>query len=355
MATVFIPPHRLSFYKRTTIPKTLRHFFGGRLEYWRSLSTDDKDMARLKSAQWEARARRVFVTLKLRGKTMTKDEVDDLISRWMETRLDEFEGYRATCGPVSDEYRESQMDGLSIELEATEESLIGCDYRKVEKEADELLTAGGLPLLDHAGAEFGRLCRRLLLGKQEVIRIETDRWDGIYHNLTTQLTARTPAPRTPPTAAGKMFSEVARLYCKENPRAVRSEVQMQSELERFVTALGGDKPVNTITKAVVRTYKESMLQERKLSQATCVKHLAHLSGLFRWSVNQGFISENPVTGLTPNKRNAKKGSLQRLPFTDEELLKVFSSTEFKAQRESNPERYWMTLICLFQVCRREEA
>ena len=56
MATFFIPAHRLSFYNRTTIPKQLRHFFGARLEYWRSLSIDDKDIARLRSAQWEARA-----------------------------------------------------------------------------------------------------------------------------------------------------------------------------------------------------------------------------------------------------------------------------------------------------------
>ncbi len=85
MAMLFIPAHRLFFYQRTTIPKPLRHFFGGRVEYWQCLRTTDNDEARLKSAQWEARVRRVFVTLKMRGKAMTKYEVNDLISRWIET------------------------------------------------------------------------------------------------------------------------------------------------------------------------------------------------------------------------------------------------------------------------------
>ena len=192
MSTIFVPPRRQSFYHRTTIPKGLRPFFEGRLEYWRSLHTTDNDEARLKSAQWEARIRRVFVTLKRRGKTMTIAEIDTLIARWIDTTLDEAEDYRATCGPVSDTYRESQLEGIAIEFEATEEALIGCDYRKIEKEADELLTAADLTLLDHNGVEFGRLCRRLLLGKQEVLCIEADRWDGIYQNQKRH------APRIPP-------------------------------------------------------------------------------------------------------------------------------------------------------------
>ena len=98
-----------------------------------------------------------------------------------------------------------------------------------------------------------------------------------------------------------------------------------------------------------------MLQDRKLTQATCVKHLSHLSGLFKWSMNQGFIKENPVTGLAPNKRHARMGALKRRPYTDAELLTVFGSKKFMAQRDAHPERFWICLICLFEVCRREEA
>ena len=113
MATFFLPHHRRFFYHRTTIPKALRHFFGSRLEYWRCLHTSDKDEARLKSAMWESRVRRVFVTLKLRGKTMTVDQIEELITRWIDTTLEEAEDFRATSGPVSDNYRESQLNFLT--------------------------------------------------------------------------------------------------------------------------------------------------------------------------------------------------------------------------------------------------
>jgi integrase len=88
-----------------------------------------------------------------------------------------------------------------------------------------------------------------------------------------------------------------------------------------------------------------------------VKHLSSLSTVFKWAEAQGFVDEgvNPVRGLIPNKRQAKKTAAKRRPFTDAELLMVFGSTDFKSQRETRPERYWIPLICLLGACRREEA
>lgn len=122
-------------------------------------------------------------------------------------------------------------------------------------------------------------------------------------------------------------------------------------------AVGGDRPIGTITKADCRNYKEHMLQVRKLTLATVIKHLSSLSGLFKWSEAQGFIPDgsNPVRGLAPNKRQAKKQASQRRPFTDAELLTVFGSKVFMKQRNTNAANYWLPLICLFSACRREEA
>jgi integrase len=85
--------------------------------------------------------------------------------------------------------------------------------------------------------------------------------------------------------------------------------------------------------------------------------LSNLLSIFKWSEAQGFIPENsnPVRGLSPNKKAAKKAAQERRPFTDEELLKVFGSSEFRKQKDTNPARYWLPLICLWEVTRREEA
>lgn len=135
---------------------------------------------------------------------------------------------------------------------------MSCNYRKVEREADALLKAAGLPTLDHAGAEFEKLCRRLLKAKIEYARIETDKWEG------------------------------------------RDSYQ---------------RPARGA-----------------------------------WCERQGYIPDesNPVKGLAPAKKQARKLAAPPRPFTDEELMKVFGSSDFKKQREKHPERYWLSLICCFR-------
>ena len=34
---------------------------------------------------------------------------------------------------------------------------------------------------------------------------------------------------------------------------------------------------------------------------------------------------------------------------------MFGSEDFKRQASKHPERFWLSLICLFEICRREEA
>lgn len=358
MSTTFHHPKRKTFYHRSHIPLKLRQHFKGRVEFWRSLKTTDKDEAALRAAQWDARIRKVFLKLKREGQRMTQDEIDALVDYWLDNELGYAEDCRSLAGPMSDAARESQLDGLDIMHEQAYESLLGNDHRRIKKDADELLKAAGLPALDHAGAEFGRLCRRLLQARIEYTRIEANRWNGnepykrVNHGAS-QVTAQLAVPTV---KLSLLFSEVVELYSKENARAPRTDSQVRAEFEKFLTAIGGDRPNGTISKEQTRAYKESILHTRKLTLSTCVKHLSNLSVLFKWAEAQGFIPENsnPCRGLAPSKKQAKKQATKRSPFTDEELLTVFSSPEFLKQKDTNPARYWLPLLCLFSAARREE-
>jgi integrase len=362
MSTVFLHPKRKTFYHRSIVPRRLQPYFKGREQVWRSLKTADRDEATIKSAQWTARIQRLFLTLKKQGDRMTNEQRDALVAHWLEVELDEAEDARTLAGPVSDDYREGVWHVLSDLSDKAHEDLVTNNWKTIEREADALMKSAGLPV-DHEGADFGRLCRRLLLAKQEYLHIESERWEGKYKTraiVAGNGSVNGSAPVSAPVKAAtpsKPFTEVVKLYFQENTRAKRTDSQVKAELERFVETVGGDKPIAAITKADCRTYKEHMLQVRKLTLATVIKHLSSLSGLFKWSEAQGFISDgsNPVKGLAPNKRQAKKQASPRRPFTDDELLTVFGSNGFTAQRSTHPERYWLTLICLFQVCRREEA
>ena len=65
--------------------------------------------------------------------------------------------------------------------EQAHDDLLSNNFSRIEKTADELLKSARLPAMDHASADFGRLCRRLLLATQEYNADEKDRWQGTYN------------------------------------------------------------------------------------------------------------------------------------------------------------------------------
>ena len=370
MSTVFLHPTRKTFYRRVQIPQKIRKHFHGRVEVWRSLKTADKDQAEVRAAQFDAQTRRLFLTLKKSGERLTKDQIEALVHHWLETEIDYLDDCLAMGGPVNDYQREGEHLVYSDLFDEVSEALIGRDFRKVEKEADALLASAGLPPLDHESAEFGRLCRRLLETKLEYLKLADARVDGDYGtrpqsqwqtafpaSIAARLAPMSAAAASP--ATGPTFREVVVLYFKENARAERTDVQIRAELDRFLESIGGDKPIGSITKAECRHYKEEMLDGRKLGPATVIKHLSNLGGIFKWSSAQGFIQagegSNPCQGLAPSKKQAKKVAKERRPFTDAELVHVFGSPEYRKQKDKDPARYWLPLLCLFSVCRREEA
>jgi hypothetical protein len=99
---------------------------------------------------------------------MTNEQREALVAHWLEIELDEAEDARTLAGPLSDDYREGVWRVLSDQIDDTHEALVTNNWRKVAREADALLQAAGQPPLDHDGAEFGRLCRRLLLAEQDI-------------------------------------------------------------------------------------------------------------------------------------------------------------------------------------------
>jgi integrase len=372
VATTFFHKTRKTFYTRAYIPKRLRSLLHNRLELWRSLDTADADEAALRSAQWDTRLHKVFLTLKRNGERMTQAQIDALVEHWLSSELEEADDFRAVEGPFSDEDRDTKSIILSDQFDDAYAAFISCDYRKVEREAQELLKSAGLTPLDPNGAEFGRLCRRLLQAKIEYTRIEGEMWDSggssakqarlrrLSRTNPSQVAtskASVAAPAPVKSSNGPLFSVVVDKYLAENPRTARTAKPMRVELMKFIEATGGDRAIDGITKADGRTYKEHLLNERKASLLTVVKHLSALSVVFKWAESNGYMPDgsNIVKGLMPNKKAARKQAVQRRPFTDAELLTVLGSNDFIEQKSASPDRWWIVLLCLFTAARREEV
>jgi len=265
---------------------------------------------------------------------MTKHQIDALISRWLEDALDEAEDERAMQGRISEAQREDSQLGLSELFDGAREALADGDYRTVTKKADELLRVASLPALVVVSSE-----PRSSMHKPKLIGGTVNTGTSTYEAAVTSLP----------------FSDVMEKYLASSPRPPRTANPMRAEFLRFMETLGGDRPIGSISRADVVRYKER-LQAKKQSPLTLIKHLSGLDALFKWTEVHAYTpAASPVKGLVPSKRQAKKHALKRQPFTDDELLLVLSSQEFLRQRMERSERYWLVLLLLFQICRREEA
>ncbi len=328
----FLPSDRVTLYARVFIPLDLRLFFHGRAEVWRSLRTADKDLAQVRADKWKTSAKGLFFTLKRYGHSMTKEQIEALVTRWLDARLELAEDYRASLRPISDDQRYGAWHVLHDQLEDAAGDLLSNDFRRTEKEAEELLRAAGLPRLDPDSMEYGRLCRRLLMAKLDYAQIEMERWEGTYRDSSSRLPRTTAvSPQSEPSTAkpsklvpsdlgrsqrlaeptqsdSKRFSEVAKLYYEENPpRSERSGRQVQAELQRFIKFIG-DGPIGEITKDQCRAYKEDLLKTRRLALITVGKWLGIVATVFRWAIRQGYVPDhfrNPLEGLAPNT-NARR-------------------------------------------------
>ena len=195
--------------------------------------TEDKDEAILKSARWTARIQQIFLILKKQGDRMTNEQREALVAHWLEAELDHAEDVRTLHGHISDEYRENIYYPLSDQFDAVSEDLLTNNWRTIAQEADGLLKSAGFPPLDHSGVEFGRLWRRLLVAKQEYLRIEAERWNGEYATARGSYATPVFAPSDRKAATtlaegplkvteAPLFSVVVDKYMAELPRADRS-------------------------------------------------------------------------------------------------------------------------------------
>jgi hypothetical protein len=368
VATLFRRNGDTIFY-RVTVPFPLRPYFR-RVQVWRSLKTSHRDQATLRSARLTLHFQRLCLTLRKDGARMTPAEIDALIERWMAVELEKTEEIRDTFH-FDDEQRDFMAGLLADRYE--EAGRMDRNPIHVAPEADALLQAAGLPLLDHDTRAFKRLCRKLQLAKTNVLGIELERWQNIYDTTPharseSSLTAILPTGaglplslRTAPTTSVRpspLLSEVVKKYLAEKPRAKRTAEPVRKEFEKFIKTIGGDRPIAEIAKTEGRTYKEDLLQVCKVILNTSAQRIHMVSGCCEWARKQGYVEDtwpNPMKGLAPNRKEfAKQATLIR-PFTHAELVRVFSSQKFFTQRATRPDRYWVTLICLFQLCRREEA
>jgi hypothetical protein len=93
----------------------------------------------------------------------------------------------------------------------------------------------------------------------------------------------------------------------------------------------------------------------QIKPKTWNKHCIALSSLLGEALHLGAIRgpDNPARGLLHNKNALRKTSVARVPFTAEELQRVFAAEPYTALPK--PHEYWVPLLCLHQALRANEV
>jgi integrase len=315
---------------------------------------------------------------------MKLEHIKRLVQSYLDTALEQCEAARLHARPDEDE-DEALSLALTGALEETQGQLAMNDFRKISQEADELLSTRKLTLSKDSEA-YRRLCRELLKAKQVVLKAEIQRWDGNYwHPDSAEYSPRPSANsvgghRSETPEEMRLFAEALRDYFKHyEHRDQRTNSEKNVIFTRFAETIGGgDRPLQDIAKAECVRFRDmySRLPKRiandlrgkpmsevlkavegtdylAVTKRTVNLALDDVRHFFSWAIKHDlFAGKNPVDGIA--YEGVKKKSYEL--FSDEDLRKIFCSSEFIAQRNGKyPERFWLPLILLHTGARREEV
>lgn len=337
-------------YSRLIVPRSLRPLIG-RCEIWKSLRTTDRPQGKLRAQQWEGHLSRLFLHLHQHGHTMTPEQIEALVQRYITDTLQAGEDERVTRKVSADE-QEAISLVYADELAETQGALTANDFTKVSPIADSLLQSHDVAL-EKSSEDYRRLCRELLKAQQHVFRIEMERWEGNYSVPQPNVS---PAPPPPTQITSPPFSQAIGDYLTYiKDRAPATLREKQRVLQKFAEAIG-DKPLATYTKRDLITYRDKLAHEvsrtgKPPSRSRVNTVLIHLSAFFSWAIKHDHcLSPNPADGISYEGVESQSYD----SFTDADLSLIFGSPEYQAQRTAHPERYWLPLILLFTGARREE-
>ncbi len=189
-----------------------------------------------------------------------------------------------------------------------------------------------------------------------------------------------PANRVP--SAAPPLTEIIGMWKAERKPSRKTEDEWTTSVRRF-TDVCGDLPVDAITKAHVRTYRDVLLRTprrlshrartmrlpdlvasvgddpgvQRISPSTVKKCVGAIAALLEWAVENDHAGSNPARGV--KVRAPKSNGDGRLPYTTDDLNLIFGSspvfTRGDRPRSGGGEAaFWLPLLALFTGARLEE-
>ena len=406
-----------SYYFRCKIPVDLLDHYAPKKEVIRSLRTPERIEAlsrvkieALKQDQEFAEARRRLAQEPRHG--LSDVEIERLAAIWLHDALKEDEAIRMDglggdkvfaaakeqivesgngSSPWSDadliregggltnrEY-EQQRQSLEIVLTALKENYARGKTAFVEEEVDELLESEGINL-DKKSDTYRRLAHTILKTEIKACESKINRHSG-------EVVDTPPEPQH--LLSHQSFSDnsitLSALFEKwkeERKPPEKTASDFGAQIRRFIE-LHGDMPVSSINKTHVREFKDTLLKlparppknrqgltitkliemtekdesiPRLSSKTVNEKSLGALNAILNWAVNNGYIDNNPATGI--RVATGKIQTTARLPYSIDDLNLIFNFTIFtkgdRPKAGAGEAAIWLPLLAVFTGARLEE-
>jgi integrase len=378
-------PH--SWYFRFVVPFPLRCVVG-KTEIRYSLKTGSVGVAKRKARFLAGQVQRVFLLLEMEGERMkeqlTQDQIRQLVADFIKKAVAEMD---MVFSDQRDEWDRPYQDAQGLrsynsDLSGFREDLITNlnlgDFSMLESSINAFLLANGIEKIDKTSPAYHQLCVEIHKAQATLISIEQQhrRCDFSYRDhlptLFPGVFAPAPAPevkertreeepkkdKPKPVAIEKIFKDYWREAITRLKK--RTLTEYESSLNRFLDYVGRKTNIHSIDSDVIRKYKELLLTEKggssKIRQSQTIqgKYLGVLRTFFKHAVDNGFIKESPVGGISVKGKRTMPHE-QQDPFTDAELKKMFC--ESKGYREDALDKawqFWIPILALYTGMRLEE-
>lgn len=353
-------PH---LHSRLTVPKDVRHLIG-RTEFLAALKAPTEAQRQAEHlaniADWKGRIEAARAKLSGQGlRFLTDRDISGLCGAWYVERVASVEAE----GPLNARRWEMDEELLIDRIERDEEDPEWWDFIPRQEdiaEADFILTARSLAATPESVDRFARQLHLTKIDAARTLsRLATGdfRPDPVAEKFAKELPTVAPAepPPAPPSASPAVtFDMLARGWARDGghdpdakpiPRAYYDRKTTAARLATFI----GHEDATKLTKADAARWKEDM-QKAKKSAKTVRNDLSEMSGLFRWGVRHGLVSENVFDGLLPPKKASRNEGKPVRAYNDAEVVQLLTA----ARRERRASLRWLPWILALSGARLGE-
>lgn len=374
------------YWLRLRVPDVLRAYLG-KTEIRKSLGTSDYREAQVRAriervkidAEWEALRRRLSPVVMTE---LSETEVWQLAASWFVER----EKRNAKDGSRWSSLEDAERELVTL---SSPENLAPVSFKTVE----ELLKQEGFKL-DPASEGWMRLDSFVRQGLIEMARRDIRRSfpslplpvDPQFADLTATTTLKPVAKITLKKLIEKFCSDPSR-----SPMSGKTKYKRDAQWQVFKEFFGVDTDIRQIDRERVRQFVDLLRKlpsnaTKHFPNATILEavekgaekglpvmaadtandYLRTLGGLFRYAINEGWLTKNPADGLLIRSEKKVRAKDKRLPFSDDDLRAIFAAPLYRGCKDDEAGyavegtkivrrgRFWAPLIALFTGMRLNE-